>query len=267
MPLRASDSTVSASRPRPRANVTRREVMGGALLAAAGIALAAGTDYPAVLAGSASPAASCDRDEDAPGLIGDNAWQGPFYGLGVEWEPVRWTLAERSNRWVARSIGREDKPIDCGFGQGASDRLMLVDGMWESGVFMIESYDRLMWTPDSMADAMTQPGWVQNLRVAAGSPLLIAEAKGNTLVAVAGDDETPGHTVYWQATFPEDDESVIHNLTLHMWEAGAVYALHDLEGITIAGIDPFAVVDLDTVRAAIDAYLEENRDPATTTTT
>ncbi|HWK80726.1 MAG TPA: hypothetical protein VNP95_08155 [Thermomicrobiales bacterium] len=227
---------------------TRRTFLGGLLVALPGVALAA-SNGPA----GAARASRCNRDADDPGLIGDDAWAGPTFGLVVSWEPVRWSVGERSNPYVADAMDREDRPIDCGFGQGGSDRLTLVNGMWTSGVCLIESYDRLMWTPSSMEEAMTQPGWVRNLRVAAGSPLLLAERAGDTLAAVAADDAVPGHTVYWQATFPEGDEDVIHELTLHMWEEGAVYALHDLEGIAIDGIDPFAVVDLDTVRGAIDA--------------
>ena len=231
----------------PSTRITRRATLGGMALGVAG-ALLAGR------AGASRASTSfCDRDADTPGLVGDDAWQGPAFGLQVEWEPVRWSLAERSNRWVTRSIGREDKPVDCGYRQGASDRLMLVNGMWESAVFMVESYERGMWTLESMAEAMEHPGWVQNLRVAEGSLLLLADGAGEHLAALGADAGRPGHTVYWQATFSEDDESVIHQLTLHMWETGADYALHDIEGITIAGIDPFAVFDLDTLQQAIIA--------------
>jgi hypothetical protein len=247
-PLSTPSSTPVRSAGRVPRGWTRRALLGGVFLALPGAALVAGSG-PA----GAARAIRCDRDADDPGLIADDAWAGPTFGLVVSWEPVRWVLGERGNPYVADSMGREDRPIDCGFGQGGSDRLTLVNGMWASGVCLIESYDRLMWTPASMEEAMAQPGWVQNLRVAAGSPLLLAERDGDTLAAVAADDGVPGHTVYWQATFPEADEGVIHELTLHMWEAGAVYALHDLEGIAIDGIEPFAVVDLDTVREAIDA--------------
>ncbi|MGB3329112.1 MAG: hypothetical protein WBA46_09175 [Thermomicrobiales bacterium] len=127
--------------------------------------------------------------------------------------------------------------------------------MGERRVYLIESFDRLMWTPESMAEAMTQPGWVQNLGVAQGSPLLLADASGATLAAVGADADLPGHTVYWQATFPADDDAVIHYQTLHMWETGAIDALDDLDGIAIDGIDPFGVVDLDTVRQVIDDFV------------
>jgi len=216
-------------------------VAGGALLALPGPSLATGS--------------GCDREADDPGLIGDDAWEGPTFGLAVSWDPVRWGVATRRTRDVARSLGREELPVDCGFGQGGSDRLTLVNGMWESGVLLIESYDRLMWTPADMAEAMDHPGWVRNLHVAEGSPLLLAEVAGDTLAAVAGDEGEPGHTVYWQATFPAADDAVIHELTLHLWEAGATYALHDFDGVDIAGIDPFAVLDLEAVEAAIADWL------------
>ncbi|MGC4105182.1 MAG: hypothetical protein QM753_02355 [Thermomicrobiales bacterium] len=235
--------------------LNRRLMLARAAFAGTGMAALAATGRPSVMAGVESDAPGCHREDDDPGLVGDDAWIGPTFGLEVSWEAVRWAIGERRNPYVADSMGREDRPIDCGFGQGGSDRLTLVNGMWESGVCLIESFDRLMWTPDSLEEAMTKPGWVQGHRVAAGSPLLLAERAGDTLAAVIGDADLPGHTVYWQATLPDDDESVIHELTLHMWEAGAVYALHDLEGIAIAGIDPFAVVDLDTVRQVLDAYL------------
>lgn len=234
---------------------TRRELLAGAALAVAGAALARSA-VPS-FAAAMSESTGCDCSEENPGLIGDDAWVGTSFGLAVSWEPVRWVVGSRRNPDVAKAMGREDRPVDCGFGQGGSDRLTLVDGMWESGVYLIESYDRLMWTPESMAEAMDQPGWVQNLGVVQGSRLLLAESAGTTLAAVAGDADNPGHTVYWQATFPEDDDAVIHNLTLHMWEAGAVYALHDLEGVAIDGIDPFTVVDLETVRQVIDDYSGE----------
>lgn len=233
----------------------RRHTRRGALrCASAGIAAAAIFTHRPVFAGTTSEATGCDPEEERPGLISDDHWQGPTFGLDVSWDTIRWSIGDRSNPGVANAIGREDQPVDCGFGQGGSDRLMLVNSMWESGVLVIESYDRLMWTSESMADAMTQPGWVQNLRVAEDSDLLLAEASGESLAAVARDADDPDHTVYWQATFPADDESVIHQLTLHMWESGAVYALHDIEGVTIVDLDPFAVVDLETVQQVLDDW-------------
>lgn len=238
---------------------SRRTFTGFAIgIAAAGIGVTIPRDP--VRAEATTGATGCDRALDAPGLLADDRWQGLTFGLDVSWDAVRWNIGERSNPGIAKAIGREDRPIDCGFGQGGSDRLMLANSMWASGVLMIESYDRLMWTLPEMAEAMTMPGWATNLRVASTSELLIAEASDTSLVAVAGDDDMPEHMVYRQMTFPEDDETVIHQLTLHMWEAGAVYALHDLEGVEIVGIDPFAVVDLETVRQVLDDYLAVNRD-------
>ncbi|MGC4192143.1 MAG: hypothetical protein QM589_13400 [Thermomicrobiales bacterium] len=237
---------------------TRRSMFGGAAIAAAGVVFVKGGSSEGARAMTGD--GGCDPDAAAPGLIGDEGWRGPSFGLEASWDSVRWTVAERSNRWVARSIGREGQPVDCGFGQGGSDRLTLANTMWESGVLVIESYDRGMWTLLRMAEAMNQPGWVANLGVANTSDLLLARVLDDSLAAVAGDDDTPERTVYWQATFPEDDETVIHQLTLHMWQAGAVYALHDLEGIEIAGVNLFAAADLETVRHVIDDYLAENRD-------
>lgn len=240
---------------------TRRSVAAVGLgLSCAGLATALTIPRDPARAGTDSDAVGCDPGMKNPGLLEDDAWQGPTFGLAVSWDPLRWNIGERSNPGVAKVIGREDQPIDCGFGQGGSDRLTLANTMWESGVLVIESYDRGMWTLPQMEEAMSQPGWATNLHIASTSDLLLSGASDDAVTAVAGDDETPEHTVYWQAIFPEDDDSVIHQITLHMWEAGAVYALHDLEGVEVDGIDLFAVADLETVRQVIDDYLAANRD-------
>jgi hypothetical protein len=202
-----------------------------------------------------TPRIDCGPDGPSnPGLIDETSYQGPFFFQTIAWDPELWEVGDIANLAVSLSIKASVDPIDCGYGNGASDLLTLSHREYDTSVILFETYERGMWTFEVMSDSMQQPGWVSNLHLPQGSePLLIERSDiAQSLATVARDIDNSGHIVYQEIHFPPDNDEMIRSATLHLWEPDAyVGTLDDLAGIEAEDFELFTVVDRDQILDAI----------------
>jgi hypothetical protein len=235
-------------------SLTRRALGRTALLAGIGGALY----VKPIPARANTPKISCvdgAGKPENPGLIDDRSYQGPTYYQTISWDPKVWQVGERENDAVAKALAARVEPVDCGTGNGGSDLLTLSHVTFPDSVIVIETYQRGMWTYDTLRDSAQMPGFMNNLHIPAESePLLFGTVDGSDehIALLARDSEDADHVVYQEIFLPKDSDAFIRSVTLHLGNPEAyAQTLDDAATIALEDFTLYTAIDEDRILGEI----------------